>query len=84
VLTGDCQTLDRRSSLRSKRRASRSVAKSISSELATRSGHDFQGYFAVVLGELVDGSAETKRLGYLDRLGVDAFLLDGDQESIST
>jgi hypothetical protein len=60
------------------------VAKSISSELATRSGHDFQAYFGVVLGELVDGSAETKRLGYLDRLGVDAFLLDGEQESIST
>src|SRR2546423_133881 len=39
--------------------------KSIAAELATRSGHDFQGYFARVLGELVDGSAETKRLGEL-------------------
>lgn len=58
--------------------------KSIAAELATRSGHDFQGYFAMVLGELVDGTAETKRLGQLDRLGVDAFLLDADEESIST
>jgi hypothetical protein len=60
------------------------VVKSIASELAKRSGHDFQGYFAIVLGELVDGSAETKRLGYLDRLGVDAFLVDGDEDAIST
>jgi hypothetical protein len=60
------------------------VAKHISSELTKRSGHDFQAYFASLLGELVDGSSETKRLGSLDKMGVDTFILDDDQESIST
>lgn len=70
--------------LSSKKRTSIFVAKHISSELTKRSGYDFQTYFASLLGELVDGSAETRRLGSLNRMGVDAFILDGDQESIST
>ena len=60
------------------------MAKRISFELAVRSGHDFQNYFALILGELIEGTAETKRLGHLDRKGVDAVVLDADNETINT
>lgn len=50
-------------------------------ELTTRSGHDFQNLFAFLLGELVDGAAQTKRLGQLDRAGIDAIILGPDAAS---
>ena len=50
-------------------------------ELTTRSGHDFQGLFSILLGELVDGTAQTKRLGQLDRLGIDAITIGPDGAS---
>jgi hypothetical protein len=47
-------------------------------ELATKSSHDFQGLFSNLLGELMDGAAQTKRLGQMDRMGLDAISIDSD------
>lgn len=47
-------------------------------ELATKSGHDFQGLFSILLGELLEGTAQTKRLGQLDKMGLDAITIAED------
>jgi hypothetical protein len=44
------------------------VAKNISFELAIRSRDEFARYFAALLGELLNGVAESKRLGRLDQM----------------
>lgn len=51
-------------------------------ELATKSGHDFQGLFSFLLGELMDGTAQTKRLGRLDRMGLDAITVADDNATL--
>jgi hypothetical protein len=60
------------------------VAKNINFELAIRSRDEFAGYFAALLGELLDGVAESKRLGRVDQMGTDAFVLDVDNDTIRT
>ena len=52
------------------------MAKNISFEPAIRPRDEFARYFAALLGELLDGVAESKRLGRLDQMGTDAFVLD--------
>lgn len=47
-------------------------------ELATKSGHDFEGMVSLLLGELMDGTAQSKRLGRLDRMGLDAITVADD------
>lgn len=61
------------------------MAKSISRlsfELATKSGHDFEGLVSLLLGELMDGTAQSKRLGRLDRMGVDAITVADDDATL--
>jgi hypothetical protein len=52
--------------------------------LLTKSRDDFQGLFANLLGELMDGSALTKRLRRLDEAGIDAFVIASDEQKIDT
>src|SRR3981081_1886290 len=57
------------------------LSKSISGlmfELTTKSRGDFQIFFGGLLGELLEGSTLTKRLGRYDQDGIDAFVITSD------
>jgi hypothetical protein len=53
-------------------------------ELLKQAGHDFQGLFGRLLGELKDGSSVSKRLGRLDRAGIDALVVTSAEDRIET
>jgi hypothetical protein len=42
-------------------------------ELSQKSGHDFQNLFGGLLGEVLDGTTLSKKLGHFDREGIDGF-----------
>lgn len=51
-------------------------------ELATKSSHDFQGLFSLLLTELMEGTSQTKRLGHYDQTGVDAIVIASNSSEI--
>jgi hypothetical protein len=53
-------------------------------ELSTKSGHDFQNLFGHLLGELMEGTAVTKKMGRLDRIGIDAITISAENDTIET
>jgi hypothetical protein len=59
-------------------------ASRLRAELSQKSGHDFQNVFGSLLGEVLDGAAQTKKLGLMDRAGIDAFVIKPDEENLQT
>jgi hypothetical protein len=59
----------------------RSIAR-LRTELKAKSGHEFQNFFVSLLGELMEGPVEAKKLGEFDKKGVDAFILTSDERAI--
>jgi hypothetical protein len=51
--------------------------------MRAKSGHDFQNFFISLLGELMDGPIEAKKLGEYDRKGVDGFVLTSRGNAIN-
>jgi hypothetical protein len=59
------------------------LGKSISrlrAELSQKSGHDFQNLFGMLLGELLEGSSLTRKMGHYDQAGVDVLVIKNDDE----
>jgi hypothetical protein len=59
----------------------RSIAR-LRTELRAKSGHEFQNFFIALLGELMDGLIEAKKLGELDKMGIDGFILTSNEKAI--
>jgi hypothetical protein len=53
-------------------------------ELISKSRDNFQGFVFSLLGELLEGSAETRRLGLYDKKGIDILVYRPDDLSIQT
>lgn len=60
----------------------RSVAR-LRSEMKAKSGHEFQNFFIALLGELMDGPIEARKLGEFDKKGIDGFVLTSDENAIA-
>jgi hypothetical protein len=64
------------------------LGKSISqmrADLSNKSRDEFETLFTVLLSEVMDGTARSKRLGQLDRVGIDAYAITSEEDlSIST
>lgn len=51
--------------------------------LAEKSGHEFQSLFCSLLGEVLEGTSQTKRLGHLDQKGVDAIVVNSERNAVA-
>lgn len=56
----------------------------VKNELFTRSGHLFESFVGTILSDLIDNSAQSKSLGRLDQLGIDAYAWKHANGSLET